>query len=298
MKNCPLCRAVYTDDTLNFCLNDGAELSADDSSAATIPHLQSPDGEFDRTENESVETVIAPMLLEETVQSSAEPAQTISSLPVTLPSSPRQKYQPAAPPANDTLSFGNQPPQFEFETQTKQTDQPPGKHPLKYLLFALPVLLLAAAGAWWIFAHKNNPADESNTQTVNSASNSSTANAETNLPIASPSSNAIPKTTDEINLAGTWTGTSGITPTTLIIEKSDVNNFSGTKVEGTWEAAFTGTIDPVSKQVVWHETKLLKGDSRTYSLGVNTGKISADGKKISGTGKDKFSKYPWTFSKR
>jgi flagellar basal body-associated protein FliL len=33
MKQCPVCKSVYTDDTLSFCLNDGAALTAPSSSS-------------------------------------------------------------------------------------------------------------------------------------------------------------------------------------------------------------------------------------------------------------------------
>jgi TolB-like protein/Tfp pilus assembly protein PilF len=36
MKHCPTCQATYTDDSLNFCLQDGAALIAFDSQSATV----------------------------------------------------------------------------------------------------------------------------------------------------------------------------------------------------------------------------------------------------------------------
>src|SRR5215204_2629612 len=43
MKQCPECKRVYTDETLNFCLNDGSELvygpAGTESSTAILPGL-------------------------------------------------------------------------------------------------------------------------------------------------------------------------------------------------------------------------------------------------------------------
>ncbi len=36
MKQCPVCRTTYTDDTLQFCLSDGAKLNFENSDAKTI----------------------------------------------------------------------------------------------------------------------------------------------------------------------------------------------------------------------------------------------------------------------
>ncbi|MGI8554945.1 MAG: hypothetical protein ACR2LT_01110 [Pyrinomonadaceae bacterium] len=176
------------------------------------------------------------------------------------------------------------------------------------LLIALPVMLLAVAviGGWLIFADRNKPltVENNNIESANqTAANTVSLNndapaANNNIAQNTLTSAAAPKPDEAIDLSGTWAGTSGVTPATLMIENYSGNNFSGTKNEGSWQAAFTGDINPVSRQVIIRETKLLKGDSRSYSLGVNTGTLSKDGKKMSGKGKDGYSTYPWTFSRR
>ena len=171
MKTCSLCRTVYTDDTLNFCLNDGSVLVVDDS-AATVPDFQFPKNAPIQTEsvpeNISTETLNSPFPIEKTVQSQAKTVEikSTSSLPITLPSSPRRKYPSDTSSVNDNFTSGNSQPQFQFDISDNQSKKPQGNF-IKYLLFALPVLIACIIGGWWIFAYKDKSVIESNAQSAN-----------------------------------------------------------------------------------------------------------------------------------
>jgi len=104
------------------------------------------------------------------------------------------------------------------------------------------------------------------------------------------------------NLKGTWTGTYGPLniPATLIIKEQQGDKLSGVLEQGSVRVAFTGKINPASRQLAIEETKVLRGDG--WSLGKSTGELSADGRQMSGTGADAFGaqlgmSYNWSFSR-
>ena len=105
------------------------------------------------------------------------------------------------------------------------------------------------------------------------------------------------------DLTGTWIGTYGPlgTPATLAIKEHRGSEWSGVLEQGNVRVAFTGGIEPGSRQVTFKETKVIRGDG--WSLGDNKGELSSDGRLMSGTGKDAVSEqlgisYQWTFSKQ
>jgi serine/threonine protein kinase len=105
------------------------------------------------------------------------------------------------------------------------------------------------------------------------------------------------------DLRGEWTGTYGplYRPATLLIKDHKGSRWSGVLEQGGFRIAFTGSIDASSLQVRFQETQVLSGNG--WSLGENTGELSADGRKMSGTGEDAVGgplsiSYKWSFSKR
>jgi serine/threonine protein kinase len=89
-----------------------------------------------------------------------------------------------------------------------------------------------------------------------------------------------------VDLRGDWWGTYGPlgTATKLTIKNHDGNNFEGVLEQGTIRVALKGTYDSQSRALTMNQTKVLSGEG--WDLGEDVGKLSDDGKKISGTGKD------------
>ena len=103
------------------------------------------------------------------------------------------------------------------------------------------------------------------------------------------------------NLNGTWAGTYGPAGnvTKLIINQKD-NELDGVLEQGPVRVRFKGTFDSKSRSVRLTQTELLSGSD--WSLGEDVGTLSADGKKLSGTGKDAIGgmmgiSYNWTFER-
>ncbi len=89
-----------------------------------------------------------------------------------------------------------------------------------------------------------------------------------------------------VNLTGTWAGTYGPMnfATKLVINNHNGKELDGVLEQGTVRVAFNGTYDPSSRSVRLTQTEVLQGQD--WSLGEDVGTLSADGKKLSGTGKD------------
>ena len=105
------------------------------------------------------------------------------------------------------------------------------------------------------------------------------------------------------SLMGTWTGTYGplSRPATLFIKHHEGSGWSGVLEQGEFRVAFIGTVDASSLQITFKETQVLRGDG--WDLGENTGKISPDGRRMNGTGRDTLGgqlglSYEWSFSKQ
>ena len=119
-------------------------------------------------------------------------------------------------------------------------------------------------------------------------------------PVTSPTITEEP--TVDVDLKGTWAGTYGPmgSASKLVIRNHNGREFDGVLEQGTVRVAFSGTYDPSSRSVQLKQTELLQGQD--WSLGEDVGTLSADGKKLSGTGKDAVGgmlgiSYNWTFNK-
>jgi len=104
------------------------------------------------------------------------------------------------------------------------------------------------------------------------------------------------------DLKGTWAGTYGPfnNPTKLIINHQQGQNLDGVLEQGATRVAFKGTFDPLSRSLRLTQTEVLSGED--WSLGEDVGTLSADGKKLTGTGKDAVGgmmgiSYNWTFER-
>ena len=88
----------------------------------------------------------------------------------------------------------------------------------------------------------------------------------------------------------------------MVITSGEGNSFSGTKTQGSNQVAFVGTINPATRAVSMRETRVLKGrpysNGTGWSLGTESGTLSADGKKLSGKGKDQYQAYTWSYTKK
>lgn len=107
---------------------------------------------------------------------------------------------------------------------------------------------------------------------------------------------------DGTSLLGQWTGTYGPSndPATLLVKEYKDGIFSGVLEQGQVRVAFTGSINLKDRHLTMKQTKVLAGSG--WSLGEDSGEISSDGKKISGTGQDSMGgqfglTYQWSFSK-
>jgi len=123
-------------------------------------------------------------------------------------------------------------------------------------------------------------------------------------PVAEPPEGETPPLTPEslFDLKGTWEGTYGPfnNPTKLIINHQQGHDLDGVLEQGSVRVAFKGVCDPLTRSVQLTQTEVLSGEN--WSLGVDVGTLSDDGKKLSGTGKDGVGgmmgiSYNWTFER-
>lgn len=116
----------------------------------------------------------------------------------------------------------------------------------------------------------------------------------TPTPRATPSATPTPE--PQLEIGGTWTGKFDASSSTMIINESEDNSFTGTITGSDFQIAIAGKVDPSTRKIDFKETKVLryKGD---WKLGTNWGTVSADGRKMSGNGKSVGS-YKWSFSKK
>ena len=127
-------------------------------------------------------------------------------------------------------------------------------------------------------------------------------------PTTSPTVTSTPQSVEtapssDVDLKGTWNGTYGPlgTATRLIIKNHKGDKLDGTLEQGPIRVAFNGTYDSESRNLTMKQTEVLSGEG--WNLGEDSGQLSADGKKISGTGKDPLGAslgitYEWSFTRK
>lgn len=105
------------------------------------------------------------------------------------------------------------------------------------------------------------------------------------------------------DLRGDWAGTYGPMgyATKLTIKNQNGSSLDGVLEQGAIRVAFKGTYDSQSRTLTMNQTEVLSGEG--WSLGEDTGKLSDDGKKISGSGKDPLGEslgitYQWSFTRK
>ena len=105
------------------------------------------------------------------------------------------------------------------------------------------------------------------------------------------------------DLRGTWAGTYGPMgiATKLTIKNQNGDSLDGVLEQGTIRVAFKGTYESQSRSLTMNQTEVLSGEG--WNLGEDVGKISEDGKKMSGTGKDPLGEslgitYQWSFIRK
>lgn len=102
------------------------------------------------------------------------------------------------------------------------------------------------------------------------------------------------------DMVGKWEGVFGQEQyaCTLDIEGVDGDRFYGTLRQKGAEIRVIGTIDPVSHDISFLETKILSlGSFPSWSLGTDRGALSYDGNSILGTGVGGTITYKWSFSR-
>ena len=141
---------------------------------------------------------------------------------------------------------------------------------------------------------------QSNTTTDNSNQKIQTQTGQVPTPSQTNSSESEVKTTT-YDLRGTWTGTYGPLggAATLVIKSHRGNVLEGELSQGPVVVAFNGTATAGSVNL--KQTRVLKGDG--WSLGEDSGTVSADGKSMSGTGTETTGgplglTYQWTFTRK
>jgi serine/threonine protein kinase len=170
---------------------------------------------------------------------------------------------------------------------------------IKWAVGGLAVLLLAfiVAGTLAAYFYSRRFAIDSDTTDP-------TANIRKEGPIAdSERAGQVSGKASSHDLRGTWTGTYGPLgqPARLIIKKQSDKTFTGVLLQGEVEVTFAGTYDSGSGSVTMKQLSVVTGNS--WSLGEDAGNLSADGTRMSGTGKDAIGgsfgmSYQWTFSKQ
>ena len=179
----------------------------------------------------------------------------------------------------------------------------------KWLVAGLLTLLIGAViTATAILYQSRTEIADHNSNTKNSPDRNSshvpntTSNGNTGAVPDTGSENASPATGGQ-DLRGTWIGTYGLfnRPATLSIQQHNGSSWSGVLEQGEFRIALIGNVDASSRQVTFKETRVLSGNG--WSLGRNSGELSPDARKMSGTGNDTVGEqlgvaYEWSFSKR
>lgn len=100
-------------------------------------------------------------------------------------------------------------------------------------------------------------------------------------------------------ITGTWTGDLNGQPTTLVIKTQKGKSFSGTLSQAGFLIAIKGSLTTDNYQISFKETRILeKPSGGIWALGTESGSISADGRSMTGEGRDGERTYSWSFSRQ
>ena len=203
----------------------------------------------------------------------------------------------------DALAFGRE---LERALQSPEPFRPAAapvstrRSPLKWILAAagIFVALLFIVGAVVAIQYVVNRPGGGGPDTVNTNQGVN----QNSTPIPTPVSSPAVVSNASGDLQGTWTGSYGPlgTITKLIIRKQRGNSFEGELDQGSIRVAFKGSYDSKSRRLTMQQTEVLSGSD--WNLGKDVGTLSADGTKISGTGKDELGgalglTYEWSFTR-
>jgi hypothetical protein len=260
MKRCPACNQNYPDETLSFCLNDGAPLLsvADPSSppvdsSPTVPYPSSRDT-----------------------------------------SPPTEVYRPGPSPSNPYTPTPAWSPGPAASQKSSALPWIIGG------VVALVVLGIAAIVVVGVIVSMSKASNSNNSNNSNYAADNSTRNSNVNSSNSSTTQqNTPPSTTKTLDVAGIWNGLSDGSPATLVIRKSEDNSYEGVETAGEFkdEMLVKVEVSPATRRIIIKEVRKLKGDN--WNLGTNEGTISSDGKSMSGMAKDtKGKSYAWSFTKK
>jgi hypothetical protein len=269
MKTCQTCNRTYDDDTLSFCLYDGSILVAGSDDPQATQRIPAPPG--------------------------TEP----------LAGNQLRYGEPQPPPVM-------QPPPLQYGGWA-QPEPPPagGRGKMWLVLGSLAALLLLAGGIGlgiffsqgdWFGANETRNRSNNNESGEYRPYKSSTTTAS---PTPQPTPTPDLPVAEKLGLVGKWSGTQNKRPATLTITSGGGNAFTGIKYQGENQVSFAGTIDPETRRITMRETKLLKGtpysNGSGWSLASETGSLAADGRRISGTGTDQYTRkapYNWSYTKK
>jgi hypothetical protein len=273
VKTCPTCNRTYDDDTLSYCLYDGAILAS---------------GSLD---SQATQRIPAPPTTDPRASTDIYTAPTWSSAP-----------PPQIPPTQ--LQYG-----AWAEPQKRS-----GSGTLWVVAGVAAVLLLALGiGAGIILSRGNlfgeNGSQDRSTVTNKNDSRGSDRSSVTTNPTPQPTPTPTPTpevpAAEKLGLVGNWSGLQNNAASSLTIVSGQGNAFSGTKVTGDYQISFVGSIDPATRRVTIKETRVLKGtpysNGKGWSLGSETGTLSADGRKLTGKGNDQYNPktpYSWSYTRK
>ena len=267
MKTCPTCKRTYDDEALIFCLHDGSPLTGDSISTQETQRINVPQD--------------------------------------------TGRYGSAAPPPvyDSPPTVTQPPPQYGAWAQPPQKS---GSGKLWLAIAGIAALLLLAAGVGaGIFLSRgdllsgDNSKSESNNNDKGESRGSNTSSTPSSTPKPTPTPTPEVPVAERLGMVGKWSGSQNSGPISLTLVAGEGNAFSGTKVQREYQISFVGTIDENTRRITINETKLLKGtpysNGKGWSLGKETGKLSADGKRMSGTGTDQYTRktpYSWSYRKK
>ena len=249
MKKCPECKRTYPDETLAFCLVDGAILSAP----------------YDPRETRPV---------------NREPPPTLEM------SSPAARTNETAPLLSSKRG---------------------GR---RVLLVTLAVAVLLATGLlvganWnaWFGGGSSSQAKESGLESdgVKPTPQPTPSVAPSVTPQSTLTPTPTPSPAKRVDITGTWTGTFALRDAVLYINSQDNDSFSGILKNSKGAiVAISGQVNSETRRITMQEDRIVEQakDGPQWILGSNTGWISADGRRLNGSGKDTAGhSYTFTFTK-